>query len=677
MSTKNFKITCDNYDDFCSDYYEKALDTEQTLAFENHINECPKCKENYDAFVNMMNELSSVEDIEPPKDFHKNLMATLTTELQTKPIDEPISSDIANEPKENKFILFLERILNSNNKKLIYSGGLACVVLTFALILPFALSSDDQIQLNSSSPQFSSTDLFNDIETEAVENSKVEEKPLDSPMVTRATKNRSSFEPYDTTENLLTGYINVTVDASQKNAEKIFQSFEEDENIRVLSVNLSNIHSYSRGATTYDIDEFIKVIDNKNTSYNYTQHSIKNDLEYYNSIMTATNNKINLLEQSKANLKKQKDINIIENEIINLESNMDRYKKEVDLLLKTTDQTIFNINVNNESDIWKDGFFTTIKNDFVFAINTTFILCIVLIVITVALFILKLVFQNKTNETALLIIQKGSIIAKAFGIILAFIMFGISISHVISQYRYSTYNIRYSSDVAYTNEIADEASTDSAFSKTDEKVAYYGHINTEVKNISKAVDELKEIITTYDVSVTNSNLNSDNNHYTTFNLRVTNENYETVYAEISTIGTITNSNKEEVTHTDTITRYEENIASIKETRESYVSSLQQSTKTDTILDLANRVYNLDTEMYFASSYLDNLNEDVEYSTLTVTLTKATSDLIFLQNDFFAKAIHFITLAFACILSFAIVYALPLLISINIRKLFVKLFKLKQ
>ncbi len=667
-------INCENFEDFLSAYYEKSLNSEEKSYFEKHLESCPSCKEKYDAFIDMMSTLKNCEEVEVPADFHINLMENLERTLLTNSTLEYSNQIEQTEQKENKFLLFINKLMSFENKKLIYSGGLACLVLTFGLLFSLSNPSKNFATESSESSSYNESEEFYLGESESIEEPSSELKK--SPRVTKASEKRSDFTPYEYEDNLVSNTLFLQLDDSQKKSQKLFEKISADENVKVLNQSLGTIYSNMNGTSTYTAEEFLNLVDDKNIEYSYNTFIDNNTIEYYNSIMTATSNKINFLEQSKNSLDSQKDINKVEEEIISLEKNMQKFATEAEKILSTKDLVLFNFDVQNKSDIWKDGFFNSVIKDFTFAINNTFILLVVLTLITIGLFIVKFTLKEDFESIVLI---RGALITKLFSFVVIFIFLVVSFLYSFNEYKYSTYAFRSTNEISeYSyNAFDGKVEVEVDESKDIEQIAYSGYISTEVAKLSKAVNETKKILEEYDVVLVNSNSSNGNSIFKDFTLKVLKEDYDEVYSKLSTIGTISNSWKNEINHSTVIDEVDEEINSNQELRNSYVKTLEQSTNVENILSLTNQIYNYDVDIYNNNIQLEQLKEEVLFGNIYLTITEKESDFIFLQNDFFVKAFHIILLVIASLITFAISFAIPLVIAIYVRKFYNKIFKIKE
>ncbi len=75
---------CEHIIELISLYIDGELSDAEKHQFEEHINSCIKCKEEFDCQMEIINLCKNIEDVELPEDFNKQLHQKLVKEKQGK-----------------------------------------------------------------------------------------------------------------------------------------------------------------------------------------------------------------------------------------------------------------------------------------------------------------------------------------------------------------------------------------------------------------------------------------------------------------------------------------------------------------------------------------------------------------------------------------------------------------
>lgn len=77
-------MDCMKFQSLMSEYFENTLDEKTKIAFENHLNECEKCKLEYESFSSLLMDIHDMEMEDLPEGYCKNLHMKLKTEKKNK-----------------------------------------------------------------------------------------------------------------------------------------------------------------------------------------------------------------------------------------------------------------------------------------------------------------------------------------------------------------------------------------------------------------------------------------------------------------------------------------------------------------------------------------------------------------------------------------------------------------
>ncbi|SNS85207.1 Putative zinc-finger [Anaerovirgula multivorans] len=77
-------MDCKSFDIYASSYIDDYLTPEEKQVFEQHLDECPNCKLEYENFKLMINSVNEIEEIPLPKDFSMELGKKLRQEAPLK-----------------------------------------------------------------------------------------------------------------------------------------------------------------------------------------------------------------------------------------------------------------------------------------------------------------------------------------------------------------------------------------------------------------------------------------------------------------------------------------------------------------------------------------------------------------------------------------------------------------
>lgn len=168
--------------------------------------------------------------------------------------------------------------------------------------------------------------------------------------------------------------------------------------------------------------------------------------------------------------------------------------------------------------------------------------------------------------------------------------------------------------------VSEFKSEDSHFESYDGQIlTYTGYVTIQTTDYKKSIDSLKELMTQYEVRLAESEENIGTLRYVHYNLQVPSAKFDSFLEECSNLGDL----RYRSTNAQDITR-EFNDQSIKiEALETQIRRLQEmlngAETIDDMITIESRLSNLQTELNQSKSYFESLKNQVDYSTLNLTL----------------------------------------------------------
>lgn len=146
---------CKDYEEMASLFIDGMLDESLKIDFLDHISHCDSCKNYFDTLSLIIDDVNSMEEIDPPIDLHKNIMDSIKlimpepsyevedlNTINTLPLDNNDTINSKNEPVKKAKIIDFNKF--SKNKYAVAS------VLLVALVSAPILNSINLFELNNS-----------------------------------------------------------------------------------------------------------------------------------------------------------------------------------------------------------------------------------------------------------------------------------------------------------------------------------------------------------------------------------------------------------------------------------------------------------------------------------------------------------------------------------------------
>lgn len=171
--------------------------------------------------------------------------------------------------------------------------------------------------------------------------------------------------------------------------------------------------------------------------------------------------------------------------------------------------------------------------------------------------------------------------------------------------------------------------SDDALSYEDRKLIKNGNINIETPNYDFAKNSIVSSIKNYDGIILSDSESKDinDNRYTNIRAKVNSENLETLMNEIKSLGEVKSLNiySNDVTgsyvdYNDRLKRYNEQIEKYQLMLESDKISIEEE------VQVQSRIDQLEDQIYYLTKNLGDLNEDITYSDVYVSISESPSIL---------------------------------------------------
>ncbi len=167
---------------------------------------------------------------------------------------------------------------------------------------------------------------------------------------------------------------------------------------------------------------------------------------------------------------------------------------------------------------------------------------------------------------------------------------------------------------------------------TDRKITKTAWLNSEIElgKFAEAEQKLKDIVTSTDSYLLNENVNIYDSgkkayHSGSYTLKVDTKKYEDIVSKLKAIGEVTSfsDNAQDITerYVDIKTELDAEKERLKKFEQMYVEASNVADK----IQLADRIFNQEKMVKYWEDALKNVDNQVDYSTLSVTFTEKRSE----------------------------------------------------
>ncbi len=157
-------------------------------------------------------------------------------------------------------------------------------------------------------------------------------------------------------------------------------------------------------------------------------------------------------------------------------------------------------------------------------------------------------------------------------------------------------------------------------------------MTTEVEKgmFQEATEKVKTILKTSDAFLLNENVNkydSERKEYyeASYDIKVETKNYDAVVAQLKEIGEVTYFNENMLDVTGTHTNLKIDLETEKERLQRYKDMLEQTTTVAEKIDLSDRIFDQERRIKYIEESLTNIDQQVDYSTVYLTVREKRSD----------------------------------------------------
>lgn len=154
----------------------------------------------------------------------------------------------------------------------------------------------------------------------------------------------------------------------------------------------------------------------------------------------------------------------------------------------------------------------------------------------------------------------------------------------------------------------------------DNKVSYNSRLSLSSYHFDDSLKGINETIKEYDITVLNNDYriyNTERSNY--FYLRVKSSQLDEVIDKLKTYGNVTLFNKDAVNITDQYYDAETRIESLESQLQRFYSLLNESNSVSELSNIYSEIDYLETQLEYAKRSLNGLDEDIDYSTITLNI----------------------------------------------------------
>lgn len=189
------------------------------------------------------------------------------------------------------------------------------------------------------------------------------------------------------------------------------------------------------------------------------------------------------------------------------------------------------------------------------------------------------------------------------------------------------YDMAYESDVSGRSAGSSIKMDDSGYvAGVEQKVIKTGTLSLHMESVRDGVEAIKANVTLWGGDVTNSNITRyDNSYFASITVRVPSDQFDAALSGLKAMALYTES---EYTNAENITELymdlEARLNNLKEEEAQYLSILDQAVTVEEILQVTDYLSNVRYEIESIEGQLKYYDTNVDYSTITLTLTEDAS-----------------------------------------------------
>ncbi len=256
-------------------------------------------------------------------------------------------------------------------------------------------------------------------------------------------------------------------------------------------------------------------------------------------------------------------------------------------------------------------------------------------------------------------------------------------SNASSSSNYSSANAEYAA--------ADTTAVNPEAADSDQKLVSTGSITVEVKDPDTAEQNLKELISTYQGSISQMNSNGDGintssstyySRYISYTVKVPADDFDAFMNDCRNLGNATYVNTSVEDITESYLDNQAHLDSLKAEKQKLEELLQQAENIDDLLAIQTQLSDVEYQIESYQSIQDHYDNQVSYSSVSITLQQVSNytynEPNFLQRiqEGFSDSIHAFVTFLQNILLF-VIFLLPYAAAIIILILIIRFIKKKK
>ena len=194
---------------------------------------------------------------------------------------------------------------------------------------------------------------------------------------------------------------------------------------------------------------------------------------------------------------------------------------------------------------------------------------------------------------------------------------------------------------AMTKEIISESmieSTVSISSNTNiipRSIIYTGWMSLETDDVNLTINKIKQVISISDGYVDNISIDkSEKFEYGYITVRVPQDQFSNVVQSIENLGELKNKNINNNDVTDQLFDLKIRIDNAKATEARFIQILDKAVNISDILQIEQELNRIRTDIEILAGHINNLNNRIAYSSLTINVSKTIEDPLLPGMDFF-------------------------------------------
>ena len=210
---------------------------------------------------------------------------------------------------------------------------------------------------------------------------------------------------------------------------------------------------------------------------------------------------------------------------------------------------------------------------------------------------------------------------------------------------------------------------------TGQKIIFNADIALETTNFSKAVSDLKTMVSSYNgyiasSNITGSQIDRNNLRNASFTIKIPQASFESAKEKIEALGNLTSSNTSSQDITKQFIDTEARIKTLKVEEERLLVLLSKAVKIEDIITLESRLSEIRLEIENYTGSLNEMKAQTDYGTINVYISEV-KELTLQENGFLNNIVSAFKGSFASLIIaieggiIGLIYAIPYLIIIAI------------